>query len=201
MKTVNKYILASCVFCYFMSLYLFADKFGIMRLISRHGLHHVIDNWPENLPSLNIVYICLAIYTLSYAVLTYWILKVCTQYGKEMEALSQDVSTLHNYSASLSLIVSRYNRICREKRVPNKMQCKRLPLLEKQVSALPASVFNSSNANNRIAQIVDDINAVISNIEMTVGQDFAEPNLQLCSLVESAIEDVQRLRINSITIK
>ena len=38
MKIVNKYILASCVFCYFAGIYLIASKMGIMRLISRYGL-------------------------------------------------------------------------------------------------------------------------------------------------------------------
>lgn len=201
MKTVNKYILASCVFCYFMGLYLVVVKFGIMRFISRYGLHRIIDNWPEDFPSLNLACICLAVYTLFFALITYGIIKACQRHEKETEVLQQRASTLHHLAANLSLVVSRYNRVCREKNIPNKTQCRRLQLLEKQIAALPASVLNSSNAGSRIARIVEDINAAVADIETTTEQDFAASNIQLCNLVESAIEEVQRLRTESITIK
>ena len=200
MKTVNKYILASCVFCYFAGIYLIAAKMGIMRLISRYGLSRILDEWPADFPSLNLVYICLAVYTIFFAIITYIIYKNIESHGKDMDALQQKASTLHNYSEGLALVVSRYNRICREKNISNKMQSQRLQLLEKQVSSLPASVFNSSSGS-KIAQIVSELDDEVSNMETTTESDIVANNIQFSNIVERAIEDVQRLKANSVTIK
>ena len=201
MKTVNKYILASCVFCYFAGIYLIAAKMGIMRLISRYGLSRAIDEWPADFPSLNLVYICLAVYTIFFAIITYIIYRNIESHGKDMDVLQQKASTLHNYSEALALVVSRYNRVCREKNFSNKMQSQRLQLLEKQVSSLSASVLNNSNAGSKIAQIVSELDDAVSNMETTAESDVVANNIQFGNLVERAIEDVQRLKTNSVTIK
>ena len=201
MKTVNKYILASCVFCYFAGIYLIAAKMGIMRLISHYGLSRAIDEWPADFPSLNLVYICLAVYTIFFAIITHIIYRNIESHGKDMDVLQQKASTLHNYSEGLTLVVSRYNRICREKNISNKMQSQRLQLLEKQVSSLPASVLNNSNAGSKIARIVSELDDAVSNMETTAESDVVANNIQFSNLVERAIEDVQRLKTNSVTIK
>ena len=201
MKTVNKYILASCVFCYFAGIYLIAAKMGIMRLISRYGLSRAIDEWPADFPSLNLVYICLAVYTIFFAIITYIIYRNIESHGKDMDVLQQKAYTLHNYSEGLTLVVSRYNRICREKNISNKMQSQRLQLLEKQVSSLSASVLNNSNAGSKIARIVSELDDAVSNMETTAESDVVANNIQFSNLVERAIEDVQRLKTNSVTIK
>ncbi|MDE6634425.1 MAG: hypothetical protein K2J96_04120, partial [Bacteroidaceae bacterium] len=59
----------------------------------------------------------------------------------------------------------------------------------------------SSNAGSRITRIVEDISTAVADIETSTEQDFAASNIRLCNLVEAAIEDVQRLRTESITIK
>lgn len=200
MKTVNKYILASCVFCYFVGIYLIAAKMGIMRLISRYGLSRTLDEWPADFPSLNLVYICLAIYTVFFAIITYIIYKNIESHGKDMDVLQQKASTLHNYSEGLALVVSRYNKICREKNISNKMQSQRLQLLEKQVSSLPASVLNNNTAS-KIARIVSELDDAVSNMEQTAESDVVANNIQFSNLVERSIEDVQRLKTNSVTIK
>ena len=200
MKTVNKYILASCVFCYFAGIYLIAAKMGIMRLISRYGLSRTLDEWPADFPSLNLLYICLAIYTIFFAIVTYIIYRNIESHGKDMDVLQQKASTLHIYSEGLALVVSRYNRICREKNISNKMQSQRLQLLEKQVSSLPASVLNNNTAS-KIARIVSELDDAVSNMETTAESDVVANNIQFSNLVERAIEDVQRLKTNSVTIK
>lgn len=199
MKTVNKFILASCVFCYFAGLYLLAVKFGIMRLLSRYGLSRAIDEWPADFPSLNLVYVCLAVYTIFFILITYIIYRNIESHGKDMDTLQQKASTLHNYSEGLSLVVSRYNRVCREKNISNKMQSQRLQLLEKQVSSLSASVLSNSGAGGKIAQIISEIDDAVSNMETT--SDIEALSNQFSNLVEQAIYDVQRLRTNSINIK
>jgi hypothetical protein len=201
MKTVNKYILASCVFCYFAGIYLIAVKMGVMRLISRYGLSRALDEWPADFPSLNLVYICLAVYTVFFAFITYIIYRNIESHGKDMDVLQQKASAIHNYSEDLALVVSRYNRICREKNVSNKAQSQRLQLLSKHVSSLPASVLNDSNAGSKISRIINEIDNAVSNMERTAESDVEANNAQFGNIIERAIEDVQRLKTNSVTIK
>lgn len=201
MKTVNKYILVSCVFCYFAGIYLIAAKMGIMRLISRYGLSRAIDEWSADFPSLKLVYICLAVYTIFFALVTYIIYRNIDSHSKDMDVLQQKASTLHNYTEGFALVVSRYKRLCREKNISNKMQSQRLQLLEKQLSSLSASVLNNSSAGSKIARIVSDIDDAVSNMETTAELDIVASSIQFSNLVEQAIDDVQRLRANNINIK
>lgn len=189
------------MFCYFTGIYLIAVKMGIIRLISRYGLSRFIDEWPADFPSLNLVYICLAVYTIFFALVIYIIYRNIESHSKDMDVLQQKASTLHNYSEGLALVISRYNRVCREKNISNKMQSQRLQFLVKQLSSLSASVLNNSSAGSKIARIVSDIDDAVSNMETTAEQDIGGANIQFSSLVEQAIDEVQRLRTNSINIK
>ena len=193
--------MASCVFCYFAGIYLIAVKMGILRIINQYGISRIMDEWPADLPSLKFVYICLAIYTVIFAIITYIIYRNIESHGKDMEALQQKTSTIHNYSEVLALAVSRYNRVCREKNISNKIAGQKLQLLEKQVSSLPASVLNDSNAGDKIAHIVSEIDAAISNMDSSAESNLETTNTKFRSLVESGIEDIQRLRANNINLK
>ena len=193
--------MASCVFCYFAGIYLIASKLGFLRIINQYGISRIMDEWPADLPSLKFVYICLAIYTVIFAIITYIIYRNIESHGKDMEALQQKTSTIHNYSEVLALAVSRYNRVCREKNISNKVAGQKLQLLEKQVSSLPASVLNDSNAGDKIAHIVSEIDAAISNMDSSAESNLETINTKFRSLVESGIEDIQRLRANNINLK
>ena len=193
--------MASCVFCYFAGIYLIAVKMGILRIINQYGISRIMDEWPADLPSLKFVYICLAIYTVIFAIITYIIYRNIESHGKDMEALQQKTSTIHNYSEVLALAVSRYNRVCREKNISNKVAGQKLQLLEKQVSSLPASVLNDSSAGDKIAHIVSEIDAAVSNMDSSAESDLETINTKFRNLVESGIEDIQRLRANNINLK
>ena len=193
--------MASCVFCYFAGIYLIASKLGFLRIINQYGISRIMDEWPADLPSLKFVYICLAIYTIIFAIITYIIYRNIESHGKDMEALQQKTSTIHNYSEVLALAVSRYNRVCREKNISNKIAGQKLQLLEKQVSSLPASVLNDSNAGDKIAHIVSEIDAAISNMDSSAESDLETINTKFRNLVESGIEDIQRLSANNINLK
>ena len=193
--------MASCVFCYFAGIYLIASKLGFLRIINQYGISRIMDEWPADLPSLKFVYICLAIYTIIFAIITYIIYRNIESHSKDMEALQQKTSTIHNYSEVLALAVSRYNRVCREKNISNKIAGRKLQLLEKQVSSLPASVLNDSSAGDKIAHIVSEIDAAISNMDSSAESDLETINTKFRNLVESGIEDIQRLRANNINLK
>ena len=194
MKIVNKYILASCVFCYFAGIYMIADKLGLLQYISRYG----INDWPEEFPSLTTIGIFLIIYTLLFAVITYWIYRANERHAVETDVLQQKVSTIHNYSERLSLVISQYNRICREKNISNKTIGQRLQLLQKQVAALPPAVLNSDGADN-VARIVNELNEAVASMKMSVEHDMAAFNIEFGNLVERSIDEVQSIRSNSLS--
>lgn len=194
MKIVNKYILASCVFCYFAGIYMIADKLGLLQYISRYG----INDWPEEFPSLTTIGIFLIIYTLLFAIITYWIYRANERHAVETDVLQQKVSTIHNYSERLSLVISQYNRICREKNISNKTIGQRLQLLQKQVAALPPAVLNSDGADN-VARIVNELNEAVASMKMSVEHDMAAFNIEFGNLVERSIDEVQSIRSNSLS--
>ena len=171
-----------------------ADKLGLLQYISRYG----INDWPEEFPSLTTIGIFLIIYTLLFAIITYWIYRANERHAVETDALQQKVSTIHNYSERLSLVISQYNRICREKNISNKTIGQRLQLLQKQVAALPPAVLNSDGADN-VARIVNELNEAVASMKMSVEHDMAAFNIEFGNLVERSIDEVQSIRSNSLS--
>ena len=198
MKTVNKYILVSCFLCYFTGLYIIIVKLGILRLISHYGIHRVFKEWPENFPSLTVVWIFLAIYTLLFILISYWIYRANERHAVKTDALQQKASTIHNYSERLSQVISQYNRICREKNISNKTLGQRLQLLQKQVAALPPAILDNGGGDN-IARIVSELNEAIAGMGMSVENDMTAFNIQFGNLVERSLDEVQSIRSNSLS--
>lgn len=197
MKTINKYILASCVFCYFAGLYLITVKFGILRLVSRYGISRILKEWPEDFPSMTAVWVCLAVYTLFFVLITYWIYRANERHAVETNQLQQKASTIHNYSEILSQIVSKYNRVCRKKNISNKMLEQRLQLLQKQVAALPPAALN--NDSESIVRIVSELNNALASMDMSVENDMTTFNIQLGNLIERSIDEIQSICSNSLS--
>lgn len=171
-----------------------ADKLGLLQYISRYG----INDWPEEFPSLTTIGIFLIIYTLLFAIITYWIYRANERHAVETDVLQQKVSTIHNYSERLSLVISQYNRICREKNISNKTIGQRLQLLQKQVAALPPAVLNSDGADN-VARVVNELNEAVASMKMSVEHDMAAFNIEFGNLVERSIDEVQSIRSNSLS--
>ncbi len=201
MKIVNKYILASCVFCYFGGLYIAASKMGIMRLVSRYGLSRSFSEWPEDFPSLNLIIVCLAVYTVLFIIVAWWLMKFTIRHGEEMDQLQQKASTLHNYSEQVSMIVSRYGRICRDKNVDSKQSSQRMQLLQRHVASLPASVLANGDAASVLSRTVSHIGDAVSAMENATESAVGDAHQKLLLQVEDAIDTVQRLKTGAISIK
>lgn len=201
MKTVNKYILASCVFCYFGGIYLFITKAGIMRIVSQYGIRQFISSeWPEDFPSLTVVYIGLIVYTILFAIITFCIYRAIEKHSVETDKLQQKSSVIHNYSEQLSTLVLQYGRICREKNIANKVQLQRFQLLQKQVSALSPSVFNDNTANDSIMMLINDLREATTNLQTSTETNQMNFHTQLSNIIENGIADVQYLQTKNITI-
>ena len=201
MKTVNKYILASCVFCYFAGIYLIADKLGYLQLIGDYGLQQVISEWPAEFPSMTMVFIFLAVYTLFFILITYVIYRANENHAKATDQLQQQREVLHNYADRLSLTISQYKKFCRGKNMVNRTQEQRLDLLQKQLAALSPAVYKDNANISTISRIVSEMDETIVSMKSTVEGDMAGFNTQFQNLVEDSIDEIQRIRTNSITLK
>ena len=193
--------MASCVFCYLGGLSLFLVKVGIMRLISKYGINRLIQEWPEEFPSLTIVYIGVAIYTLLFIIITICIYRKIENHSKETDELQQKSSVIHNHSEQLSVIISKYDRICREKKIVNKPLMQRFQLLQKQVAALAPSIFKDSNANDCITQLINELQDVVTNIQVSTAEEQAVCVTQLNNIIENGIIDIRQIQNKSVTIK
>lgn len=201
MKIVNKYILASCVFCYFAGIYMIADKVGFLRFADEYGIENLLKEWPEELPSLSFVWGFLAAYTFVFIIITYVIYRANETHAKETDELQQKSGELHNYTDRLSLNISQYKRFCKENNIVDRTQEQRLDLLQKQLAALSPAVYKDNANVNSISRIVNEIGKAVTNIKTSGENDRAELNKQFKNLVEDYIDEIQRIRTTSITLK
>ena len=201
MKIVNKYILASCVFCYFAGIYMIADKVGFLRFADEYGIENLLKEWPEELPSLSFVWGFLAVYTFVFIIITYVIYRANETHAKETDKLQQQSEELHNYTDRLALKISQYKRFCKEKNIVDKSLEQRLDLLQKQLAALSPAVYKDNANVNSISRIVNEIGKAVGNLKTGEENNWTELNTQFKNLVEDYIDEVQRIRTTSITLK
>ena len=145
MKTVNKIILLSCIFCYFAGLYIIALKFGLLKLLARYGLSELFDEIPKNFPEIKYLYWGLALYTVIFLLLSTIILRTASKNGKEMDQVKGEASVVQDYSETLRLLVSQNS---------NSTITSKLQMLQRQVAALPPAVIRDATAYQELSNIV-----------------------------------------------
>ena len=122
-------------------------------------------------------------------------------HAKETDKLQQQSEELHNYTDRLALKISQYKRFCREKNIVDKSLEQRLDLLQKQLAALSPAVYKDNANVNSISRIVNEIGKAVGNLKTGEENDWTELNTQFKNLVEDYIDEVQRIRTTSITLK
>jgi hypothetical protein len=182
MKTVNKIILLSCIFCYFAGIYIIALKFGLLKLLARYGLSELFDEIPKNFPEIKYLYWGLAIYTVIFLLLSIIILRTASKHGKEMDQVMNEASVVQDYSETLrQLLAQNSNNTIKPK----------LQMLQRQVAALPPAVIRDATAHQELSNIVAIVNAVVeSNDEQNV-----------LSAIDDAMRKVKSLQRKSVTRK
>ncbi len=182
MKTVNKIILFSCIFCYFVGFYFIALKFGLIKLVVRFGLSEMFNEIPKNFPEMKYLYWGLAIYTIIYLLLSIIILRTASKHGQEMDQVKCEASEVQNYSETLRQLVAQNTNIA----ITPKLQ-----KLQRQVAALPPAVIRDAIAQQELSNIVTTVNAVVeTNDEQNV-----------LSAINDAMTKVKSLQRKSVTRK
>ena len=109
MKSVNKIIALSCVFCYFAGLYIIAAKMGLIKLIVRYGVSKAIEEIPETFPDIKYLYIGLAVYSLIFVIIAIIIFATITRHGKDMDQLHEESSKIFQSSATINNMINQSN--------------------------------------------------------------------------------------------
>ena len=182
MKTVNKIILLSCIFCYFAGLYIIALKFGLLKLLTRYGLSEMFDEIPKNFPEIKYLYWGIAIYTVIYLSLSIIILKTASKHGKEMDQVKGEASVVQDYSETLRLLVAQNS---------NSTITSKLQMLQRQVAALPPAVIRDTTAHQELLNTVAMVNAVVESND----EQYA------LSAINDAMIKVKSLQRKSVTRK
>lgn len=182
MKTINKIILLSCIFCYFAGLYFIALKFGLLKLLVRYGLSEIFDEIPKNFPDIKYLYWGLAIYTVIYLLLSIIILRTASNHGKEMDQVKNEASEVQDYSETLRQLLAQNT---------DSVFTIKLQALQRQVAALPPAVIRDGTAHQELSKVVRIISTVIDSND----------NQKVLSAIDDAIVKVKSLERKSVTRK
>lgn len=182
MKTVNKIILLSCIFCYFAGLYFIALKFGLLKLLVRYGMSEIFNEIPKNFPEIKYLYWGLSVYTVIFILLSTVILRTASKHGKEMDLIKSEASEVQNYSETLRQLLAHGT---------NSTITTKLQTLQRQVAALPPAVIRDVAAHQELSNIVRTISAVIDNND----------NQNVLSAIDDAMMKVKSLQRKSVIRK
>lgn len=187
MKSVTKFIMCSCLFCYFAGLWIIASRFGLIKLISRYGLAEAFDQIPKDFPQMKYLYIGLAVYSVLFLILSGIIIKYSGRSVKEQEHLQQEVSVLVSYTERMKILLSQYERSdIKDARTKQELQT-----LSRKIASLPPVVVRNNV-----------LKAEVSNIVGTL-QDLLSDNCSadtFIAAVDKARDAVDSIKRKSITI-
>ena len=182
MKTVNKIILLSCIFCYFAGIYFIVLKFGLIKLLVRYGMSEIFDEIPKNFPEIKYLYWGLAVYTVIFILLSIIILRTASKHGKEMDQIKSEASEVQDYSETLRQLLAQNT---------NSTITTKLQVLQRQVAALPPAVIRDGTAHQELSNIVRTITTVIDSND----------NQNVLSAIDDAMAKVKSLQRKSVTRK
>ncbi len=182
MKTVNKIILFSCIFCYFAGIYFIALKFGLIKLLVRYGMSEIFDEIPKNFPEIKYLYWGVAVYTVIFILLSIIILRTASKHGKEMDQVNCEASVVQDYSETLRQLLAQNT---------NSTITTKLQVLQRLVAALPPAVIRDGTAHQELSNIVRTITTVIDSND----------NQNVLSAIDDAMAKVKSLQRKSVTRK
>lgn len=184
--------MCSCVFCYFAGIWMIASRFGLVKLVSRYGLAEAFDRIPKDFPQFKFLYYGLAIYTLLYIFLVWFIYKVITRQGREQGQLQQEALEVVGYAEEMNSLLAQYNRLAKANGVSDDTIYRKLQALQRQIAALPPAVV-------RNAAMKSDLSAIVVQLRNILADNC--PLDLFSTAIDKARDEVDALKRKSITIK
>ena len=191
MRTVNKIILLSCIFCYIVGLYIIALKFGLIKLLVRYEISEWSNEVPKNFPQMEYLYIGLAVYTVFFLIISIIIMRTASRHGDDMEQLQDDIVEVNNFSEDVNALIRAYKNVESANVEAQEMVLTKLRALQRQIAALPPAVVQDSTMRVSMAAEVARLNDIIASRDDTV----------LASAIDNALEGIKALQRQSVNRK
>lgn len=163
MKTVNKIILLSCVFCYFAGIWLIASKLGITDELMGYSPEDIARLLAGDFPYKNYFYIGLSIYTVLYACLVYIIYRVITQHDKDMGQLAQETTKIVDLSERINMVKSTYMNHARQQEVTDANIVQKLNKLQRIFASMPPAVTRDASLVSKLCNCITRLNDMLDD--------------------------------------
>ena len=191
MRTVNKIILFSCIFCYIVGLYIIALKFGLIKLLVRYEISEWSNEVPKNFPQMEYLYIGLAVYTVFFLIISIIIMRTASRHGDDMEQLQDDIVEVNNFSEDVNALIRAYKNVESANVEAQEMVLTKLRALQRQIAALPPAVVQDSTMRASMAAEVARLNDMLAN----------RNDDMFASAIDSALEGIKALQRQSVNRK
>ena len=191
MRTVNKIILLSCIFCYIVGLYIIALKFGLIKLLVRYEISEWSNEMPKNFPQMEYLYIGLAVYTVFFLIISIIIMRTASRHGDDMEQLQDDIVEVNNFSEDVNALIRAYKNVESANVEAQEMVLTKLRALQRQIAALPPAVVQDSTMRASMAAEVARLNDMLAN----------RNDDMFASAIDSALEGIKALQRQSVNRK
>lgn len=188
MRTVNKIILLSCIFCYLAGLYLIALKFGLIKLLVRYEISEWFNEVPKDFPQMKYLYIGLAIYTVIFLIISIIIMRTASQHGDDMEQLQNEIEEVNNISEDINALVRAYKNTENADIETKETVLAKLRTLQRQIAALPPAVVQSNSMKASMAVEIAQLNNAIASRDDKV----------LTNAIDGALENIKVLQRQSV---
>ena len=191
MRTVNKIILFSCIFCYFAGLYLIALKFGLIKLLVRYEISEWFNEMPKDFPQMKYLYIGLAVYTVFFLMISIIIMRTASRHGDDMEQLQGDIVEVNNFSEDINALIRAYKNVESANVEAQEIVLTKLRALQRQIAALPPAVVQNDTMRVAMAVEMTKLNDIIANRDESI----------LASAIDGALETMKALQRQNVNRK
>ena len=191
MRPVNKIILYSCIFCYFVGLYFTIVKFGLIKLLVHYEISQWFDEVPKEFPEVKYLYIGIIIYTVIFLLIPIIIMRTVSQHGDDMEQLQEDIVEVNNFSEDVNTLIKKYKAISDVNVETKETVLTKFRTLQRQIAALPPVVVQSSAMKTSMAAEIARLNDIITN----------RNDNMLANAIDEALETMKALQRQSVNRK
>lgn len=191
MRTVNKIILFSCIFCYIAGLYITVLKFGLIKLLVRYEISEWFNEVPKDFPEIKYLYIGLVVYTIVFLIISIIIMKTASKHGDDMEQLQEDIIEVNNFSEDINSLIRKYRNAGNVNVETKETTLAKLHMLQRQVAALPPAVVQSDAMKVSLAAAITRLNDIV----------IKGDNSMLTDAIDEAMESVKILQRRSVNRK
>lgn len=188
MKSITKITLCSCFFCYFAGLWTIASRFGLVKLITKYGLSESFDQIPKDFPQIKYLYIGLAIYTIVFIILSYFIVRYCELTEKKQEQLQQEASVVASYSEEMSILLSQFE--CSE--IKDAKTKQKLQSLSRKIASLPPMVARNTSFKTEVVTVINNLQ------DMLLDNSSVEA---FSTAIDKAQKTIDSIKRRSVTVK